>query len=173
MRIKRMLESGRGLAIAALCIGAAGSSHALSLTVDGGEITGVGGIEIQGKMYDVAFADGAFNALYPAELSGYGQLAQDVAQALLSASDSGTLKAAPKWQPGLRLRGCSSQTSCTILIPEQSTGAAPVAQTTYAREVIYADAQFRSVTAKLWPFDASTDTKQMPDMMYAIITPAR
>ncbi|SDX71545.1 hypothetical protein SAMN05421783_1713, partial [Thiocapsa roseopersicina] len=38
---------------------------------------------------------------------------------------------------------------------------------------IYSGEKFRSVPSKLWPFDASTDTTHMPDMLYAIITPAR
>ena len=152
---------------------AASSAQAFSLTVENGEITAVLGIEIQGRPYDITFTDGAFNAVYPTQLEGYGQLAQDAAQALLAASRAGAFQAAPNGQRGLRLRGCSAATSCTILIPEHSDGAAPAAQTTYAREVIYADHQFQSITAKLWPFDASADTTQMPDMMYAVLSPAR
>lgn len=173
MNIRHFLRHRFFPTLAALCIAVASSAQALSLAVENGEITAVLGIEIQGERYDVTFTDGTFNAIYPAQLNGYGQLAHEAAKALLAASRSGALQAAPNWQRGLRLRGCGSGVSCTILIPEHSDGSAPVAQTTYAREAIYADQQFRSVTAKLWPFDASTDTRPIPDMMYAIIAPAR
>ncbi len=56
-------------------------------------------------------------------------------------------------------------------VPRRARGR--VTQTTYAVEVIYSLEKFRSVTSKLWPFDASTDTAHMPDMLYAIVTPAR
>lgn len=173
MTISPFLQHGLGPALAALCLVVASSAQALSLAVEDGEITAVLGIDVQGQRYDIRFTDGTFNALYPAQLEGYGPLARDAAQALLAASHSGALQAAPNWQPGLRLRGCSASTACTILIPEQSEGAAPATRTIGAREVIYADQQFRSITAKLWPFDASADTHPMPDMLYAIIAPAR
>lgn len=173
MRIKRGFDHGLRPGMMALCLAAAVSAHAQSFSVDNGVISGVTGIEIQGSRYDVAFADGSFNGVYPAQISGYGQLAQEVAQALLVASESGALTANPGEQRSLQLLGCSSRESCTVLIPEHSTGAAPSAQTTYAVEVIYSREGFRSVTSKLWPFDASTDTLHMPDMLYAIITPAR
>jgi hypothetical protein len=172
MTIKRQLELKRRLAIAALWLAAAGSAEALSLAVDNGEITGVLGLDIQGQAYDVTFVDGAFNVLYPPRLNGYGPLAEDVAHALVAASRNGALEADPGWRQDLRPRGCASGTSCTILIPEHSTGTAPVAQTTHAREVIFSDGRFRSITPTLWPFDASTETKYMPDMLYAIIEPA-
>lgn len=173
MNIKDFFDNARCLSLAALCLGAAGSAQALSLAVEHGEIMGLLGVEIQGRLYDVTFADGSFNGLYPAEPSGYGPLAQDAAQALLAASESGALHADPNWKQGLRLHGCASGQSCTILIPDHSLGEAPAASTTHAREVIYSNEQFRSVTAKLWPFDASTDTRHMPDMLFAILTPAR
>ncbi|RKT43795.1 hypothetical protein [Thiocapsa rosea] len=173
MQIKRILDHGFRPAIMALYIGAVGPVQAQSFVVENGVISGVRGIEIQGSLYDVTFADGSFNGVYPAQLSGYGPLAQEVAEALLNASESGALRADPGEQRNLQLQGCSSRESCTVLIPEHSTGTSPSAQTTYAVEVIYSLADFRSVTSKLWPFDASTDTALMPDMLYAIITPAR
>ncbi|NEX23378.1 hypothetical protein G3480_24310 [Thiorhodococcus mannitoliphagus] len=173
MQIRDLKKQLLRPAILVLCIGAACSAHALSLVVDGGEIAGVLAVEIQGQSYDVTFTDGSFNDAYPAGLNGYGPLARDVAAALLAASEDGAISADPKWQPGLQLRGCEGDGSCTILIPDHSGGEAPVAQITFAVEVIYSMGQFRSVTPKLWPFDASTDTKHMPDMLFAIITPAR
>ncbi len=173
MTIKRIFDHGFRPAIMAFCIGAAGPVHAQSFVVENGVISGVTGIQIQGSLYDVTFADGSFNGLYPDQLSGYGQLAQEVAEALLNASESGALTADPGEHRNRQLRGCSSRESCTVLIPEHSTGTSPSAQTTYAVEVIYSLEKFRSVTSKLWPFDASTDTAHMPDMLYAIVTPAR
>jgi hypothetical protein len=170
--IKRIVDHGFRPGMMALCLATAVSAHAQSFAVDDGVISGVTGIEIQGSRYDVTFADGSFNGVYPAQLSGYGQLAQEVAQALLVASESGALTANPGEQQNLQLHGCSSPESCTVLIPEHS-GPATSDQTTYAVEVIYSRERFRSVTSKLWPFDASTDTVHMPDMLYAIITPAR
>ncbi|QVL47171.1 MAG: hypothetical protein KFB96_15740 [Thiocapsa sp.] len=173
MGMQRIVKQGfRGVMIA-MCIGAAGTAQAQSFVVDTGVISGVTGVEIQGSLYDVTFADGSFNSVYPSELSGYGQLARAVAQALLVASESGALPANPGGVRNRQLHGCRSRDSCTVLIPEHSTGAAPSAQTTYAVEVIYSGERFRSVPSKLWPFDASTDTVHMPDMLYAIITPAR
>ncbi|EGV19295.1 hypothetical protein [Thiocapsa marina] len=173
MTIKRCADHGFLPGMVALCLAAAVSSaHAQSFNLDNGVIRAVTGIEIQGSLYDVTFADGAFNGVYPARLSGYGPLAQEVARALLVASESGALTANVGEQRSLPLLGCSSRESCTVLIPEHSTGAAPSAQTTYAVEVIYSRGGFRSVTSELWPFDASTDTLYMPDMLYAIITPA-
>ncbi|WP_200372609.1 hypothetical protein [Thiocystis violacea] len=170
MNLRHLLQHGFGPALAALCLAVASSAQAFSLAMENGEITAVLGLEVQGQLYDLTFADGAFNAIYPARFEGYGQLAQDAAQALLAASQSGALQAAPNGPRGLMLRGCRSSTSCTLLIPERSNGVTPTAQTIDAREVIYSDQQFRSVTARLWPFDASTDTDRMPDMMYAIMT---
>lgn len=60
-----------------------------------------------------------------------------------------------------------------ILIQEHSDGAAPQARMIHAVEVIYAKDRFSAVPEPLWPFDAATDTQYMPDMLYAIITPAR
>lgn len=166
-RVSRRLAS----IFAALCLGVAGSAQALSLVVEDGEIAGVSGLDIQGRLYDVTFRDGAFNAVYPAELSGYGPLARAVAQALLAANPS--IQAAPGRRADLRPRGCQSVDSCTILIPEHSDGAAPNARMTHAVEVIYTKDRFSKVPEPLWPFDAATDTQYMPDMLYAIITPAR
>lgn len=173
MTITRSIHHGFRTGMIALFLGAAVTAQAQSFVVDTGVISGVTGVEIQGSLYDVTFADGSFNGVYPPKLSGYGQLARAVAQALLVASESGALPANPGDQPHRQLHGCSSRDSCTVLIPEHSTGAAPSAQTTYAVEVIYSGERFRSVPSKLWPFDASTDTTHMPDMLYAIITPAR
>ncbi|MBK1654410.1 hypothetical protein [Allochromatium vinosum] len=156
---------------AALCLGVAGAAQALSLVVEEGEIAGISGLDIQGRLYDVSFRDGAFNAVYPAELSGYGPLARAVAQALLAAGPS--IQAAPDWWADLRPRGCQSADSCTILIPEHSDGAAPNARMTHAVEALYTRDRFSKVPEPLWPFDASTDTQYMPDMLYAIIRPAR
>ncbi|MFB1490495.1 MAG: hypothetical protein AADX96_09780 [Thiocapsa sp. C3-sup] len=172
MTITRIIHDGFRTGMIALYIGAAGTAHAQSFAVDNGVISGVTGIEIQGNLYEVTFADGSFNGVYPSALSGYGGLARAVAQALLVASESGALPANPGGQRNRQLHGCSSRESCTVLIPEHSTGAAPSAQTIYAVEVIYSGELFRSVPSKLWPFDASTDTTHMPDMLYAIITPA-
>lgn len=152
-------------------VGGAGSTQALSLVVEDGEIAGVSGLDIQGRLYDVTIRDGSFNAVYPAELSGYGPLARMVAQALLAANPS--IQATPDWRADLRPRGCRSPDSCTILIPEHSDGAAPQARMIHAVEAIYAKDRFSAVPEPLWPFDAATDTQYMPDMLYAIITPAR
>ncbi|NEX22158.1 hypothetical protein G3480_17920 [Thiorhodococcus mannitoliphagus] len=173
MTLKHRLESARRLVLMALCVAVAGSAEALSLTVENGEITGILGLEIQGRGYNITFVDGTLNAVYPPPLNGYAALTEDAAQALLAASDSGALQADPNWRKDLRPRGCSSEASCTILIPDESEGAAPNARTTHARELIFSEGRFRSVTPKLWPFDASTDTKYMPDMLYAIIERAR
>ncbi|NEV64688.1 hypothetical protein [Thiorhodococcus minor] len=173
MTFKPLLKQASGPALGILCFGLVCSAQALSLQVESGEITGVRGIEIQGELYDLTFTDGSFNGIYSADDDGYGQLARGAANALLAASDSGAIGAAANWKEGLKLRGCAASESCTILIPEHSAGAAPSADTTFAVEVIYAQGQFRSVTAKLWPFHAGTDTKHMPDMMYAVLAPAR
>lgn len=173
MTFEHLIKGAAGPVLGALCFGLTCSAQALSLSVEDGEIAGVQGIEIRGERYDLTFADGSFNGIYPAEQDGYGALARDAANALLAASDSGAIGAAPNWKSDLRLRGCAASASCTILIPEHSTGASPSADTTFAVEVIYSQGRFQSVTAKLWPFHAGTDTKHMPDMMYAILTPAR
>lgn len=172
MTIKHTFQRQFALIMAALCMVLAAPAQALSLAVENGEITGILDIEIKGQRYDITFVDGAFNAIYPVQFSGYGQLAQDAALALLAASDNGTLQAAANWRADLMLHGCSG-TACTLLIPEQADGAAPAAHMINAREVIESERLFRSVPAKLWPFAASADTQQMPDMLYAIITPAR
>ncbi|SDX49416.1 hypothetical protein SAMN05421783_13035 [Thiocapsa roseopersicina] len=137
MTIKRILDHGFRSGMIALYVGAAVMAQAQSFAVDNGVISGVTGVEIQGSPYDVIFADGSFNGVYPSELSGYGQLARKVAQALLVASESGALPANPDGQRNRQLHGCSARESCTVLIPEHSTGASPSAQTTYAVEVIY------------------------------------
>jgi hypothetical protein len=171
MSMQQTLSSRLTALLAVFCLGAASSAQALSLVVEGGEITGVSGLEIQGRHYDVTFRDGSFNALYPAELSGYGSLARTVAQALLAANPS--IQAAPNWRADLRPRGCQSADSCTILIPDHSDAAAPSARMIQAVEAIYTKDRFSTVPEPLWPFDAATDTQYMPDMLYAIITPAR
>lgn len=170
MNIKHGLKHGLRPALTALCIGAACSAQAISLVVNEGEIMGVSGVNIQGRLYDVTFVDGSFNTLYPAERAGYAHLAREVAQALIGANHA--IQSTPNWRQDLRLHGCTSMDSCTVLIPEHSDGAPPLANMTYAVEVIHSQQQFRSVTDKLWPFHAATDTKNMPDMLYAIITPA-
>jgi hypothetical protein len=171
MNIKPTVSRRLASIFAALCLGAAGSTQALSLVVEDGEITGVSGLDIQGRLYDVTFRDGAFNTVYPAKFSGYGPLARAVAQALLAANPS--IQAAPNWRVDLRPRGCQSADSCTILIPDHSDGAAPSARMTHAVETLYTKDHFSSVPEPLWPFDAATDTQYMPDMLYAIIAPAR
>jgi hypothetical protein len=173
MATKRIRDHGFRAGLIALCVGAFGPALAQSFVVESGVISGVTGIEIQGTTYDVTFADGSFNGVYPSDLGGYGTLAREVAQALLVAGASSALPTAPGDLTNRQLHGCSSPDACTVLIPEHSTGAAPSAQTTYAVEVIYSGERFRSVPSKLWPFDASTDTAHMPDMLYAIITPTR
>ena len=145
----------------------------MSLVVDAGEITGVQDLNVQGRLYDVTFVDGAFNTTYPAGFSGYGPVALQVTRALHAASQGGAFQADPNWRADARPRGCASSQSCTILVPENGVGTAPEARTTLARELIHAQGQVRAVTEKLWPFDASTDTQYMPDMLYAIIEPAR
>ncbi|MGQ9660537.1 MAG: hypothetical protein ACUVQI_07825 [Thermochromatium sp.] len=171
MSIQPAVSLRRVSIFAALCLGVAGSTQALSPVIEDSEIAGVSGLDIQGRLYDVSFRDGAFNAIYPAEFSGYGPLARAVAQALLAANPS--IQTAPGRRADLRPRGCQSADSCTILIPEHSDGAAPNARMTHAVEAIYAKDRFSKVPEPLWPFDASTDTQYMPDMLYAIITPAR
>lgn len=171
MSIKPTVSRRLASVFAALCLGVADSAQALSLVVDNGEITGVSGLDIQGQLYDVTFRDGAFNTVYPAEFSGYGPLARAVAQALLAATQS--IQAVPSWRADLRPRGCRSADSCTVLIPEHSDGTAPNARMTHAVETIHAKDRFSAVPEPLWPFDAATDTQYMPDMLYAIITPAR
>ena len=171
MNIKHTVSCRLASVFAALCLGVSGSTQALSLVVEGGEITGISGLDIQGQLYDVTFRDGTFNAVYPAELSGYGPLARSVAQALLVANKS--IQATPDWRADLRPRGCQSADSCTILIPEHSDGKAPNARMTHAVEAIYTKDRFSAVPEPLWPFDAATDTQYMPDMLYAIITPTR
>ncbi|QGU33612.1 hypothetical protein [Thermochromatium tepidum] len=165
-RVSRRLAS----IFAALCIGVTGSAQALSLVVEDGEIAGVSGLDIQGRLYDVTFRDGAFNAIYPSELSGYGPLARALAQALLATKLP--IQAVPGRRTDLRPRGCQSTDSCTILIPEHSDGTAPNARMTHTVEVIYTKDRFSKVPEPLWPFDADTDTQSMPDMLYAVITPA-
>lgn len=44
---------------------------------------------------------------------------------------------------------------------------------THAVEALYTQDRFSAVPEPLWPFDAATNTQYMPDMLYAIITPAR
>ncbi|MFD2110732.1 hypothetical protein [Thiorhodococcus fuscus] len=164
MRFDKIL----GLTMAAICSGAIGQAQAESLVVDNGEITAVVGVEIQGGLYDLRFVDSSFNGGYPADFAGYGVLACDAVKAIVAASDSGTLQA----RRDLRPRGCASSDACTILIPNHATGSAPSAAMSYACELIHVGGQFRSGDPQ-WPFDPSTDTGYMPDMTYAILTPAR
>ena len=168
--MSRRLQRLSGTALVALGLATTVTVQALSLEVEQGRLIAVSGLEVQGTRYHVTFADGAFDRLYPAGFTGYGPLAEAVARALLAASDSGALQADPRWRTDLTPRGCLSHAACTILIPEQATGAAPTAATIAARELLSSAARFRSVTATLWPFDAATDTGQMPDLLYAIIT---
>jgi len=157
-----------GLAMAVICIGATCQAQAGSLVVDNGEITDVVNVEIRGELYDLKFVDSSFNGGYPANFAGYGALACDAVKAIVAASDSGTLQA----RQDLRPRGCASSDACTILIPNHATGAAPSATMSYACELIHVGGQFRSGDPQ-WPFDPSMDTGYMPDMTYAILTPAQ
>ncbi|WP_094300816.1 hypothetical protein [Imhoffiella purpurea] len=144
------------------------SAEAGSLVVENGEIAGVTGIEIQGNLYDLRFADSSFNAGYPSGFAGYGTLAPEAANSVIAMSESGALAD----RRDLKLRGCETRDACTVLVPDHATGAAPSATISYACELIYSAGRFRPGDPQ-WPFDASVDTRYMPDMTYGILTRIR
>lgn len=157
-----------GLWAVALWFGVSGPAQALTPLIADGELRGISGLEIAGRRYEVRFADGSFNTLYPEGFSGYGPLARAAAESLRAAGNA--LTGAPP-EGRLRLAGCRSAHSCTLLIPERAERTAPQARLIHAVEAIYAGDRVRSVPAALWPFDAATDTHSMPDLLYAILTP--